>query len=113
LVLIGARSEARGQQLEHHLTENGRVAVLGVHILSDPLLRALATSPTSALVIDTQLADTNALDLLYRVMMRRPCAAIALAGPASGDFAAEAIRAGASNCVDWTATPDATRALAD
>lgn len=112
LVLIGARSKPRGQQLEHLLTDDGRVAVLGVHTMAEPLLRALSASPASAMVLDSQLADGSSLDLLYRAMMRRPCAIVALAGDNSGDFALEAIRAGAANCVSWEPTRASSGILA-
>ena len=94
---------ARAQELEQALSHDSRIVVLGTHLQSDTLMLELESTPEPCLLLDSALADSTALELLYRLMMTRPCPVVVLASPDAGEFAMEAIRAGALDCIAWEA----------
>lgn len=92
--------------------DDGRVAILGVHTRAEPLLRAVLSSPSATLLLDTSLSDACSVELLLRIHLRRPCPVVALCPILGSEHAVEMIRAGAVDCLVWQDTPQAAAAVA-
>jgi len=112
-VIIGARSQSRGRYLERRLREGGRLSVLGFYTAVEPLVEAMMTHPTANLVVDSELEDGTGLDVMYRVLARRPAGVVALASNASGEFVVEAVTAGARDCITWSLEEDGASEVED
>ncbi len=111
LVLIGSRSASRGAKIEHIITEDGRLALLGVHTKRESLIRAIVASPAASLILDATLADATAIDVVYQVLLHRPCH-IVIIGDLGGEICT-AIRAGVLDCIAWSPFPQSVLAAAD
>ena len=101
-VIVGARSDPRAHQLARWLQLDERLTVIGIHASSDALFNALDRHPAPCcLLLDDQLSDLSALELIYRLSLSRTLPIVVINSSASGDFIVEALRAGACECLPW------------
>lgn len=112
-VIIGARSQSRGQFLERRLREGGRLNVVGFFTRVSAIVEAMATQPTASLIVDSELQDGTGLDVIYQVLSRRPAGIVALISNPSGEYVVGAITAGAKDCVTWTLEQDGAAEVED